>query len=98
MAEFAYRNAIIATTSDISFKLNYDYHLRVSYKKDVNLCAKLRFADKVVIALHKPIHIYKNNLQYIQKPKKQFHIKHVKPWNNVPYQKVWLNTKYIQTK
>ena len=38
MAEFAYNNAQNASTGYTSFELNYRYHPRISYKKDLNHC------------------------------------------------------------
>ncbi len=37
MAEFAYNNAKNASTSHISFKLNYDYYPKVLFEEDIDL-------------------------------------------------------------
>ena len=51
MAEFAYNNTKNASPSHTSFKLNYDYHSWMFYKKKVNLCSKAKSADKLLAKL-----------------------------------------------
>ena len=47
MPEFAYNNAKNASTGFTPFKLNYGYHPRVFYKKDLNPCSKLKIAEEL---------------------------------------------------
>ncbi len=42
IAEFAYKNVKNIGTGHIFFEFNYDYHLYVFYKKNINLCFKLK--------------------------------------------------------
>ena len=48
MAEFAYNNAKNTSTIHTLFELNYSYHLRILFKKDINFCSKSHFDDKLV--------------------------------------------------
>lgn len=48
MADFAYNNAKNAGTGYISFKLNYGYHPKISFKEDVDLRFRSHSADKLV--------------------------------------------------
>ena len=47
MAKFAYNNAKNASTGHTSFELNCGYHLRMSYKDDVDPRFKSKSADKL---------------------------------------------------
>ncbi len=47
MAEFAYNNAKNASTGHILFELNCGYHLRVSFKDDVNPRSRSRSANEL---------------------------------------------------
>ena len=47
MAEFAYNNAKNASTSNTPFELNCGYHLRVSYKEDLDPRSKSRTAEEL---------------------------------------------------
>lgn len=49
--KFIYNNAKNANMSYILFKLNYDYHLEILYKKNINSCFKLKIIDKLLIKL-----------------------------------------------
>lgn len=51
MTKFAYNNAKNASTSHTSFKLNYGYHLWISYKEKVDFHSKFKSADKLLIEL-----------------------------------------------
>ena len=42
--------------------------------------------------------VCRKNLHYAQELQKQAHNKGVKPRSYAPYDKVWLNSKYIKTK
>ena len=79
MAKFAYNNAKNTSIDFISFKLNCDYHLRISYKKEVNSYFKSQLADKLLVELRKLIIVYQENLHHTQKLQKQVHNKEVKP-------------------
>ena len=46
IAEFIYNNAKNASIDFTPFELNCGYHLRVFYKKDLDLCSKSRIAEK----------------------------------------------------
>ena len=47
MAEFAYNNAKNESTGHTFFELNCGYHLRVSYKEDINPRSKSKLADEL---------------------------------------------------
>ena len=51
MAKFAYNNAKNIITCYILFELNYSYYPQILYKKDVNLCSKLKIADMLLAKL-----------------------------------------------
>ncbi len=57
MAEFAYNNAKNISTGHIPFELNCDYHLKVSFKEDVDPCLRSRFANKLTEELRELIKI-----------------------------------------
>ena len=64
MAEFAYNNAKNASTSYIPFKLNCDYHSRMSYKEKVNPRSKLKSADKLSAELRELMIVCQDNFYY----------------------------------
>ena len=47
MAEFAYNNMKHASIEYTPFKLNYGYHLRISYKEDVDPRSRSKAADEL---------------------------------------------------
>ena len=98
MAEFAYKNAKNASTGHTSFELNYSYHARMSYKKNVDPCSQSKLADELSAELKELIIVCGKNLHHTQEIQKRAHDKGVKPWNYAPSEKVWLNSKYIKTK
>lgn len=51
MVEFVYHNFKNVSTSYILFKLNYDYHLHILYKKDIDSHYKLKLINKLLIEL-----------------------------------------------
>lgn len=51
MVEFAYNNAKNVSTGHMVLELNYGYHLRILYKKDINLRSKLKSADELLTEL-----------------------------------------------
>ncbi len=67
IAEFAYNNTKSASTSHRSFKLNYGYHLRISYKEDIDLHSKSKLANKQSIKYLKFMTVSRKNLQHVQK-------------------------------
>ena len=73
MAEFAYNNAKNTSTSYTSFKLNCGFHLRVSYKKDVNPHSKLKTIDQLATKLKTFKCLYKENLQHVYEFQKHYH-------------------------
>lgn len=66
MAEFAYNNAKNASTSHSSFKLNCDFHPRVSYKEDVNPWSKSKAINELTTELRELTTVYRKNLQHTQ--------------------------------
>lgn len=49
MAEFAYNNTKNANIGYMFFKLNYEYHLQISYKEDINSHFKSNTIDELLI-------------------------------------------------
>ncbi len=98
MTEFAYNNAKNTSIEYIPFKLNCDYHSRVSFEKDVNSRLGSRFIDKLAKELKKLIEVCYQNLFHTQKLQKRAHDKEIKSRSYTPGEKVWLNGKYIKTK
>lgn len=47
MAKFAYNNAKNASTDHTLIELNYEYHLYMSYKKDIDPCFKFKAVDEL---------------------------------------------------
>lgn len=78
MTKFVYNNAKNASMAYIPFELNCDYDPRVFYKEDVDPRFKLRSTDKVTIALHELISIYRDNFQHAQKLQKRFYNQNTK--------------------
>ena len=98
MAEFAYNNVKNAGTSYTHFELNCSYHLRVSYKENVDPCSKSNSADDLANNPGELMIVCWENLQHAQNFQKRAHNKSAKPRSYVSDGKVWLNNKYIQTK
>lgn len=82
----------------ILFEVNCSYHLRDSYKKDVDLNSKSRSEDTIGIPLLELMFVCKDNLKYVEKLEKRFHNKFVKLESYISSQKFWLNAKHIKTK
>ena len=87
-----------ASTSHISFALNYGYHFHVFYKKDFDPFSKSKSANELSIELRELITICRKNLHHAQKLQKQAYNKAVKLKSYVFGDKIWLNSKYIKTK
>ncbi len=66
MAEFAYNNAKNTSTSYTLLELNYDYHPKVFFKEDVDLCLRSRSANKLAEKLRELMEICCQNLLYVQ--------------------------------
>ena len=98
MAEFAYNNTKNASSGHTPFELNYDYHPRMSYKKDVNPRSKSKSVNELSTELKELMIVCRKNLHHAQELQKQAHNKSVKPRSYAPSDKVWLNSKYIKTK
>ena len=47
IAEYAYNNATIVSTSQIPFELNSKYHPCVSFKNNVNYCSRSRLTEEL---------------------------------------------------
>ena len=98
MAQFAYNNAKNASTGHTPFELNCGYHLRMSYKDDVDPRSQSKSADELAAELKELMIVCRENLHHAQELQKQAHNKGVKPRSYAPGDKVWLNSKYIKTK
>ena len=98
MAEFAYNNAKHASTGYIPFELNCRYHLRISYKEDVNSRSRSKAADKLTEELKNLLAACRENVQHVQELQKKAHNKRTKPRSYATGEKVWLSSKYIKTK
>ncbi len=59
IVKFVYNNTKNTSIDYTLFELNYGYNSNISYKKDNNLCLKLKSANKLLIELWKLITIYK---------------------------------------
>ena len=64
MAKFAYNNTKNANSGNRSFELNYGYHPRVSYKKDINFCSRLKLVNELSTELREQMIVYRQNLNY----------------------------------
>ena len=98
IVEFAYNNAKNASTGHTSFELNYDYHLRVSFKEDVDPRSKSCSANKLEEELRELIEVCCQNLLHAKELQKRAHDKGIKSRSYALGKKVWLNSKYIKTK
>ena len=98
MVEFAYNNGKNASIGHTPFELNCGFYLRVSFENNVNPHSRSCFADKLAKDLRKLMDICQQNLLHAQKLQKRAYNKGVKPWSYAAGEKVWLNSKYINTK
>ncbi len=98
IAEFAYNNAKNASTGHTPFKLNCDYHPRISFKEDVDPRLRSRSANELAEELRELIEVCCQNLLHAQELHKRAHDKGVKSRSYAPGKKVWLNSKYIKMK
>ena len=88
MAEFAYNNAINASTGHTPFELNCNYYLQMLSRKKIDPCSKSKSADKLSVELRKLIIICQKNLYHAQEFQKQAHDKDVKPRNYTSSDKI----------
>ena len=84
MAKFVYNNIKNASTGHTSFELNYGYHPRMLYKKEVDSRSKFKSADKLPAELKELMIVCQKNLHHIQnfksKPtRKVFSLKALSP-------------------
>lgn len=70
IAEFAYNNNKNASTSHMSFKLNYGYHPHIFFEDEVKPYSRYRSANKPAKKLRELISICHQNLLHIQEPQK----------------------------
>ena len=77
MIKFTYNNAKNANIGHEPFELNCGYHFHVLYKKDFNLCSKLKSADKLLANLKELMIVCWENLYHAQKLQKQAHNQNV---------------------
>ncbi len=57
-----------------------------------------RSANELAEELRELMEVYCQNLLHVQELQKRVHDKGVKSYSYAPYEKVWLNSKYIKTK
>ena len=88
MTEFAYNNVKNTSTAYTLFKLNYEFHLRVSKEEDVNPRSKSKTANHLALELYTLMFVYRENLQHTQKLQNHYHDKHVKPRSYSPGYKI----------
>ena len=67
IAEFAYNNAKNVSTNHTLFELNYNYHLWMLYKEEVNSYSKFKSANKLLVELRKLIIVCQENSHHAQK-------------------------------
>ncbi len=98
MAKFMYNNIKNASIGHTSFKLNYGYYLKVSFKEDVDPCSRSRSIIELVEELKELKEVCCQNLLHTQELQKTAHNKAVMSRSYVSGEKVWLNSKYIKMK
>ncbi len=98
MAEFAYNNAKNVSTGHTPFEVNCGYHPRVSFKEDVDPRSRSRSANELAEELRELMEVCYQNLLHAQELQKRAYDKGVKSRSYALGEKVWLNSKYINTK
>ena len=93
IAEFAYNNAKNTSTGHTSFKFNYAYHPKISFKEDVDPRSRSCSANKLAEKLTELIKICYQNRFHVQELQKRVHDKRIKNCSYVLGKKVWLNSK-----
>lgn len=71
MADFVYNNTKNANIGHMFSKLNYDYHLYLAYKDEVNPGSKSASSNKTTKELRELISICLQKLLYTKKLQKQ---------------------------
>lgn len=79
MVEFMYNNAKNVNTGHTAFELNCKYHLRIYFKKNIDLYSRFCSAKKLAEELKDLMVIYLQNLLHTQKLQKGAHNKGIKP-------------------
>ena len=87
MAEFTYNNAKNASTGYTPFELNCGYHLRMSYKEEVDSHSKSKSGDDLSTELRELMIVCRENLHHAQELHKQAYDKGVKPRSYAPIEK-----------
>ena len=98
IAEFAYNNAKNASIGHTPFQLNCGFHLRSSYKEDVDSCSRSKIVDELATKLRDLMSVCRENPHHAQELQNRYHDKHANPRSYFSGEKVWLNSKYIKTK
>lgn len=80
------------------FELHCGFYPQVSYREDVHHKSRSKAVEKLVAKLEELRAVCRKNLQHTQELKKQDHGKYSKPISYALGKKVWLNSKYINTK
>ena len=88
MVEFAYNNAKNISSGHTLFKLYCEYHLCVSYEKDLDPCSKSKTVKELSSKLWNFMAVCQQNLYHAQELQKQAHNKEVKPQSYAPGDKV----------
>ena len=88
IVEFAYKNFNNISTDQTLFELNCGYHLRMSYKEEVDPHSQSKSADKLSKELRKLIVACCQNFHHVQKLQKRDYNKGVKPRSYAPGEKV----------
>ena len=88
MAEFAYNNAMNASTHYTPFELNCGYNPRVSYQEDLDPHSKLKIAKKLSSELQSLMAVCQQYFHHAQLLLKQTQNKGVKPQSYVPGKKM----------
>ena len=96
MAEFAYNNSWQATTMISPFDALLGYHLRISYKDNLDPRSKSWSADENLATLRELMKELKVNLIELQELQTLYHNKHVKEGTYWPGESVWLSAKHIK--
>ena len=98
MAELTYNNAKNANIGHILFELNYNYYPRVLFERDVNLCSRFCFANKLAKKLRELIKVCCQNLLHTQELQKSTYVKGLKSRTYALDKKIWVISKYIKRK
>lgn len=64
MTKFTYNNVKNINIGYIFFKLNYNFYLKVFYRKNVNFYSKSKLIDKLIAKLKDLVFIHRKNLYY----------------------------------